>query len=269
MKGKRTLVVLTALLILVLGSAGITFAISNGQPDGDAHPYVGLLVFTDGTSYWRCSGSLLSDTVVLTAGHCTDGAIHAWASFDTAVDRGTLPIGQWLASGLFITGSAYTHPDFCLACMPGLVRFDSHDVGVVVLDQAATVGQYAALPEEGLVDTLAMKSAVDLVGYGVQERLVGGGQPVWVGTLTRYYAPSQLVASQDRISDQYIKLTANPAQGKGGTCFGDSGGPDFQGGTNIVLGVNSFVTNGNCTGVTYSNRIDVGYALDFVNSFLP
>jgi hypothetical protein len=141
-------------------------------------------------------------------------------------------------------------------------------VGVVVLDEAAPVTTFAALPEVGSVDDLDMGAYVDIVGYGVQQRAVGGGPPVWLGTLTRYYAPSQLVASENRISDMFLKLTANPAQGKGGTCFGDSGGPDLLGGTNIVLGVNSFVTNGNCAGVTYSQRVDVPGVLEFIESFL-
>ena len=85
--------------------------------------------------------------------------------------------------------------------------------------------------------------------------------------MTRYYAPTKLVASNHVHSDEYIKLTANPAQGKGGTCFGDSGGPDLRGRTNIIVAVNSYVTNMNCTGVTYSNRIDTEYALEFINEF--
>jgi hypothetical protein len=85
----------------------------------------------------------------------------------------------------------------------------------------------------------------------------GGGPPQPVITLTRRFAPSDLIQSNNRSSAEFIKLSANPGAGKRGTCFGDSGGPDVLGGTDIVLAVNSFVTNGNCAGVTYSNRVDL------------
>ena len=265
---RRMFFSLAVVLALLLGTHSTALAVTNGIPDGEQHPYVGLLIFTDGESFWRCSGSLLSATVVLTAGHCTEGATQVWVTFDTHVERGTLPLVEFLASELFITGTAYTHPDFCVGCGPGLVRFDAFDIGIVVLDEPADVGMFAELPEAGFVDTLDMGTWVDIVGYGVQQRAVGGGPPRWLGTLTRYYAPSQLVASNNRINDMFLKLTANPAQGKGGICFGDSGGPDLLGGTNIVLGVNSFVTNGNCAGVTYSQRVDLPEVLEFIESFL-
>jgi len=113
-----------------------------------------------------------------------------------------------------------------------------------------------------------MKTPVDLVGYGTQGFIRGGGKPTEVFLFTRFFAPSQLVQSNDVQSGEFIKLTANPAQGKGGICFGDSGGPDLLSGTPIVLAVNTLVTNGNCTGVTYSNRVDLPEILDFIKDFL-
>jgi hypothetical protein len=113
-----------------------------------------------------------------------------------------------------------------------------------------------------------IRHSVDLVGYGVQEQIHGGGPPAWTGLRVRLFAPTQLVSNNFSHSDEFIRLTANPSQGKGGTCFGDSGGPDLLGGTNTVLAVNSYVTNSNCTGVTYSSRVDIPEVLTWIESFL-
>jgi hypothetical protein len=90
--------------------------------------------------------------------------------------------------------------------------------------------------------------------------------PQQIFTAIRFFAPSQLIQSNNLSSDEFIKLTANPSHGKGGVCFGDSGGPDILSGSNVVLAVNSYVTNGNCAGVTYSNRVDLPDILTFINS---
>jgi hypothetical protein len=62
-----------------------------------------------------------------------------------------------------------------------------------------------------------------------------------------------------------LRSTRAEAQG---LCFGDSGGPDLLGGTKTVLGVNSDVTNWNCSGVGYSQRIDIPEVVDRINGFL-
>jgi hypothetical protein len=137
--------------------------------------------------------------------------------------------------------------------------------------------EYATLPTAGLVDTLKNKTAVDFVGYGVQSqaKIKGSELPQpppyyrWTGPRIRMYAPSELVSGKFVNSAEYLKLALNPGGGSGGTCFGDSGGPDLLGGTNVVLGVNSYVTNVNCSGVGYSARVDVPETLAWVQSFLP
>src|SRR4030067_588831 len=73
MKSTRSLVIVAAVLLgLALASVGIGYAITNGQPDGNEHPYVALLVFGEETAdgfvpYWRCSGSLIGPEVGLPA----------------------------------------------------------------------------------------------------------------------------------------------------------------------------------------------------------
>ena len=71
---RKKVAALGAALMVVLATAAAAFAITNGTPDGNRHPYVGLMVAidSDGVPLWRCSGSLLSPTVFLTAGHCVE-----------------------------------------------------------------------------------------------------------------------------------------------------------------------------------------------------
>ncbi len=255
-----------AALSVAIAPAG---AVTNGQPDGTNHPYVGLAVFdVNGTPSHRCTASLLSPTIVLTAGHCTDGTSAARVWFDEIVEGNP----EYPFSGATsYDGVAYTNPDFCIACGNGLPGFAQRDVGVIVLSEpvpTSVVSEYAELPSVGLVDSLAPKTGVDLVGYGVQVNLRGGGPPVWSGPKVRLFASTQLVSGNFTHSDEFIKLTANPGGGKGGTCFGDSGGPDLLGGTDTVLAVNSYVTNNNCAGVTYSQRVDIADVLTWIGSFM-
>jgi hypothetical protein len=251
MKGKKKLSVAVALLVLVLTTVGIAGAVTNGQPDGDAHPYVGLLVFdvAPGQPAWRCSGALIAPDVVLTAGHCTEGAAAAriWFNERLQDDDGTFLVPDYPFGGVVaVEGTPYTNPGFCIGCGNGLPGFAIRDVGVVVLDEPVYMDEMAELPEAGLVDTLKNKTDVDLVGYGVQEMIHGGGPPFWVGLRNRLYAPSKLVSGKFVHSAEFMRISMNPGGGKGGTCFGDSGGPDLLGGSDTVLAVNSYVTNYNC-----------------------
>ncbi|MDD3826340.1 MAG: trypsin-like serine protease [Anaerolineae bacterium] len=282
MIAKKTLVWTLATLVLLLGTAGIAAAITNGQPDGDNHPYVGLLVFDsvfpDGSigPAWRCSGALIAPDVVLTAGHCTDGAVAARAWFDEDVQSNTeYPFG----GATSYEGVAFTNPGFCIGCGNGLPGFALRDVGIVVLSEpvpAGVVGEYAELPAAGLVDTLPNKTTVDVVGYGVQEQAQIPGNQLpqppprfrWTGLRVRLYAPSELVSGNFVHSDEFVRLSMNPGGGTGGTCFGDSGGPDLLGGTDTVLAVNSYVTNVNCAGVGYSSRVDIPDVLAWIEGFL-
>ena len=264
---RKVVVVLFALLLFALGGTQAG-AVTNGEPDNGRHPYVGLAVFdVDGAPSHRCSASLLSPTLVLTAGHCTDDTSAARIWFDENVQTN---LEYPFSGATSYDGDAYTNPGFCIGCGSGLPGFAMRDVGVIVLSEpvpTSVVSEYAVLPTAGQVDTLANKTAVDLVGYGVSVQLHGGGPPVWTGPRVRLFAPTQLVSGNFTHGDEFIRLTANPSQGKGGTCFGDSGGPDLLADTNTVLAVNSYVTNGNCKGVTYSQRVDIPEVLAWIESF--
>lgn len=73
----------------MLASAGPAAAVKFGEPDGNDHPYVGLLVLdVDGEPAWRCGGTVLSPTVLLTAGHCTYGATGGRVWFEADVEAG-------------------------------------------------------------------------------------------------------------------------------------------------------------------------------------
>jgi hypothetical protein len=258
---RRAALILTSVLVLFMTAQGEAAGITNGTADNGNHPYVGVAVFTVGTKDSHlCSASLLSPRLVLTAGHCTVGTSGARVYFDEIVRS---------SGAKSYLGDTFTYPGFCQGnCGPGRLNFPG-DVGVIVLKiDGPAVSKYASLPPAGLVDTLSNKAPIDLVGYGVSRQIQQPGGQVWVGPVARQFAPTELVSGQFVHSDLQLRLALNPGGGSGGLCFGDSGGPNLQGGSNVVLAVNSWVNNSNCAGVGYGARIDNSEILDWIKGYL-
>jgi hypothetical protein len=268
---KRLFISLLLAISLVLVMFSSVSAIQFGEPDEDGHPYVVMCVFdVGGTPAWRTTGFLISPTVVITAGHGTYGTDGARVT--NSPDIPGYGVGGYPGPGSWaIEASAtYTYDDYLVTPGPGLPGFDAYDVGIVILSQPIELDEYAELPTVGLVDTLGNMAGVDLVGYGVNYQTRGKGNlpSDWAWERERFVAPANIVPSNDVISDMFVKITANPGRGRGGTTFGDSGGPILMAGTNIVIANNSFVNNYNCDGVTYAQRLDLADILSWITGYL-
>ena len=256
----RNLFLSLALLALAASANAITDGKQAGL-DGENHPYVGLMVAQDefGNPMWRCSGTLLSSELFLTAGHCTElPAAHVEIWFDSDVESG-IPANGYPFTG-DVGGTPYVHPDYYTG------PFVLHDLGVVVLDTPFERDEYAALPEYGQLDIMKTKrgkqdTTFTAVGYGLQYI-----NPVFVESeRVRMFARPRLIQINGGIVGDFSILLSNN-HSTGGTCFGDSGGPNFIGESNIVGGVTSFGLNGNCRGTGGVYRVDKADDLDWLYS---
>lgn len=255
---------LAATLILAATIAAPTSAITDGYPDENGHPYVGLMVAQDGAGnpMWRCSGTLISSTVFLTAGHCTDGAAHVEIWFAADVQSGQ-PGNGYPFTGE-VGGTPFTHPDY-----PDGPFFHA-DLGVVVLDEPYVTSVYGALPTLDQLDALkpSRRTTFTAVGYGLQMSFPDAASFLEHNVKVRMVAhPHLLQINVPGFTGDYSLLLSNNAN-TGGTCFGDSGGPNFLGTSNVVAAVTSFGINGNCAGTGGVYRIDRADDLDWLATFL-
>jgi secreted trypsin-like serine protease len=250
------------------------------------HPFVGLVVFYDADEefIWRCSGSLLDDQVTfLTAGHCADtaeGAVSArvyfqqdaGASYDPAL--GYDPVTgypEFCAAGTEGVSCATSHElyNYGFANFAGFPN--THDVGLVILDQPIMLPEYGQLAEAGTLDGLdtarGTKGTVFTVsGYGLTYRTNAKDALPDISFRERLMATSTLVNLNSANNDGYNLQTQGNGDGRGGTCSGDSGGPVFLGGddSNLIVAVTSFGLNALCRGTDFAYRIDRGEVLGWI-----
>ena len=272
-----------ALLVCVATvTAGVSSApaVTGGQLDGNGHPNVGLITFYQPDGRFRCSATLVSPTVLVTAAHCTDGVRgKVLARFDpvvpplpTAADQdsdGNSQTGFTSAPPGWLAGTPHTHP-----LWDGELQLnDLHDVGVVVLDAPYFGAAPASLPPAGFLNQVAArkqglsKQVFEVVGYGVffEKGTEGPKKPAAVSDRTRRF--TTLIGQN--LTSQVLKLAENPKDSRagGGTCFGDSGGPAFHGGYLVAdtsFGASQFCRGGG--GGYY--RLDIADARNFLDDFV-
>ncbi len=167
---RRKALMLVAVFVMLAITVVPALAVTDGELDGEGHPYVGLMVAqdADGNPLWRCSGTLMSPTVFLTAGHCTEApAAHVEIWFDADVESG-IPANGYPFTG-DVGGTPNTHPDY----NPN--AFFIRDVGVVVLEvpYTDTKGEFGALPTPNQLDVMKTRrgrqdTTFTAVGFGLQ-----------------------------------------------------------------------------------------------------
>ncbi len=270
MKASTAITVVLAVFLLVGSANAVTF----GAPDGNAHPWVGTLVFqaADGRFY-SCTGTLLSSKVMVTAAHCTiDGGqlnLYTWVKFTPQIEwQSGWTADQHIAylndakNGWIKASKVIPHPQYA-GNYP-----NTYDVGLVLLGKPVS-GAYGALPPLGFLGNIPTGNVdanlFTVVGYGMQ----GYIKPLYGDAWERYAGNVRLVElnSFSDGADASAKFSNNPGKTSGGSCYGDSGGPVFYGATNMIAAVVSWGITP-CIGVDYQFRLDTPAAQNFIKAYL-
>ena len=238
-------------------------AITYGQPDGNGHPNVGAIVaeyIRPGVKDLFCSGTLIAPTVFLTAAHCTAfleaNGLAAYVTFD----------GEYTAHSKIYAGTMFTNPNYSFN------QNDPGDIAVIVLSRPVKGIAPASLPTAGLLDQLAAAGLLHnqqftAVGYGVHEPTTGGGPPTFPFDNLRWTSVSLFNA----LNPAWLRLNQSGPAGNGGTCFGDSGGPNFLGagaGETSIVAALTVTGDAMCLATNVDYRLDTPAARAFLGRFV-
>ncbi len=287
---RRTILSLAAAVMLVIAWAAPATAITKNYVKDFEHPFVGLIAFYDADEVFqhRCTGELLTSTVVLTAGHCTDngaGGVNAtariWFQQDAGVnyvpatqhdpvtgypDSCTGTGGDQLGKLCATSSEMYNYGFNNFAGFPNI-----HDVGIVILDQPITGLGYATLAAPQTLDPLlkargTQDTTFTVSGYGISFSAKQGAYAI--SFRERLMAQETLVNLVSHSTDGFsIQLNGNGGS-RGGTCSGDSGGPVFYpADSNQIVAVTSWgMSNAGCRGDGWYYRTDRQEVIDWINS---
>ena len=240
---------------LVLAFCGAASGIVYGQPDGNGHPNVGALLapqaYSDGT-WVTCSGTLISPTVFLTAAHCDQGVSPVAVTFDSqyVAGPGTTYMGTWHADPRFRGAQG-----------------DPYDLAVVVFSNPVPGITPAQLPGAGSLANLAKDQGFTSVGYGAQSVSIDHG-PMFHYADVRYAGTSGKLLATNKA---WLRISMNPAHGDAGTCYGDSGGPNFLGvgsGETSIVAATTVTGDAMCRATNVDYRLDTESARSFLEQFV-
>ena len=237
-------------------------AITYGTPTGSDYSYVGGLVTNLNSRgetvepYVYCSGTLISPTVFLTAAHCDisdlTGDNTACVTFDPQ-----LTANSKLYCGTYTPSPYYTQR-----------QNDPNDIAVIVFEKPIRGITPATLVDEvGYLDRLFASGELNQsteflsVGYGGTEFTSAPGGPTTQYLDTRMYATGTF----NSLGPGYIRISQNPSTGSAGTCYGDSGGPQFLDGVLVSITITGDTL---CKSTNVVQRLDTELAQAFLQPFL-
>lgn len=217
-----------------------TWAIINGVPDTDP-AHMAVVAISNGRLL--CSATLITERVILTAAHCVYGRdISEYEAYFG-------PNGREAERRKIATG--WVHPDYSSSQL-------TNDIALLRLAEAPPAG---VVPLRALPPELALSEAdegiqVQFTGFGrteegyIADKLTVFGELGWVCSGTGTCGGDGFP-----IRERVICFD----ESEGGTCFGDSGGPNliWRGDGEYVAGVNSYVANWPfCYNIACSTKVD-------------